>query len=98
MFSDFRSSIVETALSEQIGQPLVVKDDVRIKFGGTPRVFVSGVEIPSENIDGANLAELNLLELEVSLVSLLRGTVKIDNLNIDGLQVNMITQQDGSTS
>lgn len=98
MFSDFRRSIVETALSAQIGQPLVVKNDVRVSFGQVARVYVSGVEIPSETIEGTNLAELNLLELEVSLVSLLHGELGLDNLNIDGLQVNMITHQDGTTS
>jgi AsmA family protein len=98
MFSDFRRSVVETALSAQIGQSLVVKDDVRIDLGRTPLVYVSGVEIPSENIESTNLAELNLLELEVNVVSLMQGVLGIDNLKIDGLQVNMITQQDGATS
>lgn len=97
-FADFRRSIVETALSEQIGQPLIVRDDVRVSLGRIARVFVAGVEIPSENIDGVNLAELNLLELDVNLVSLIRGKVDIDNLSIDGLQANGITQSDGATS
>jgi AsmA family protein len=98
IFSDFRRSIVETGLSEQIGQTLVVKNDVRIDLGKIARVYVSGVEIPSENIKNTNLAELNLLELEVNLASLWRGAIEIDNLKIDGLQANVITQQDGSTS
>lgn len=98
IFSDFRNSIAETVLSQQIGQPLVVRDDVRVGLGRIAHVYVSGVEIPSESIDGLNLAELKLLELEVNLVSLIRGELDIDNLSIDGLQVNVITQADGTTS
>jgi len=98
MFTDFRRSIVETALSKQIGQSLIVRDDVRITPGRIARVYVSGVEIPSESIDDVPLAELNLLELNVNLVSLMQGKVDIDNLSVDGLQVNMVTRPDGTTS
>ena len=97
-FASFRRSIVETALSEQIGQPLIVKDDVRVRLGRVARLYVSGVEIPSENIGNFPLAELNLLELDVYLVSLLQGKLDIDNLSVDGLLVNATTQQDGTTS
>jgi len=97
-FSDFRGSIVEAALSEQIGQKLVVRDDVRISLGRIARVYVSGVEIPSESIDDIALAELNLLELDVNLAALMQGEVDIDNLSVDGLQVNMVARPDGTTS
>jgi len=98
LFGGFRRSLVETALSEEIGQPLVVRDDVRIRLGRIARLYVAGVEIPSENIEGVNLAELRLLELDVNLVSLVRGKLDIDNLSVDGLLVNATTQQDGISS
>jgi len=97
-FSGFRRSLAETALSEEIGQPLIVKDDVRIRLGWIARVYVAGVEIPSENIDGINLAELNLLELDINLVSLVQSKLEIDNLSVDGLLVNVTTQLGGTTS
>jgi len=98
IFSGVRRSLVETALSEEIGQPLIVRDDVRIRLGRIARLYVAGVEIPSENIKGVNLAELHLLELDVNLASLLQGKLDIDNLSVDGLLVNVTTQQDGKSS
>ncbi|MCP4306809.1 MAG: AsmA family protein [bacterium] len=98
MFSDFRKSMVESVLSDQIGQALVVKDDVSIVLGPTSRIHVSGVEIPSEKIPDAALAELNVLEFDLDLVALLGGSIDLDNLTVDGLQVNMLTLEDGTTS
>ena len=98
LFSDFRRSVFETALSDEIGQPLVVTDDVRIRLGRIARVYVAGVEIPSETIEGVNLAELKLLELDVNLAALVRDELDIDNLSVDGLLVNLTTQEDGTTS
>lgn len=99
-FGGFRRSLVETALSDKIGQPLIVRDDVHIRLRLTQiaRVFIAGAEIPSESIEGKNLAELKTLELDLDLFSLLQGTLHIDNLSIKGLLVNMTRQQDGTTS
>ncbi|WIY24265.1 AsmA family protein [Parasedimentitalea psychrophila] len=97
-FSGFRRGIVETVLSEQIGQPLHVKDDVSVVPGPISRITVARVVIPSENIPDTNLAELNFLELDLNLVELLNGHVDLDNLTVDGLQLNMLTQADGTTS
>lgn len=97
-FSDFRRGIVETVLSEQIGQPLNVKDDVSVVPGAISRITVAGVTIPSKDIPDTNLAELNLLELDLNFVELLNGHIDLDNLTVDGLQLNMLTQADGTTS
>lgn len=97
-FVDVRRSVVEDILSEQIGQPLIIRDDVRVVLGPTSRIFVAGVEIPSEDIADKNLAELNVLELELDLFALLDGSLDLDNLKVDGLQVYMLTKEDGSTT
>lgn len=97
-FSSMRKSLVGDALSAQIGQPFVVDGDVRIVLGRTTRVHVSGARIPSATMNDLNLAELSLLEWELNLPALLEGRVDLDNLVIDGLQVNAITAQDGTTS
>jgi uncharacterized protein involved in outer membrane biogenesis len=97
-FSGFRKTFIENILSEQIGQAFVVDGDVRIVLGGTTRVHVSGAKIPSTTMKGTNLAELNLLEWELNLPALLDGRVDLDNLVVDGLQANVITTKDGTTS
>ncbi|MDO6478976.1 AsmA family protein [Shimia thalassica] len=97
-FSNLRKSIVADVLTAQIGQPLIVEGDVRVVVGRTTFVHVSDVHIPSTNIDDLNLAELKLLEWELNLAALFSGRIDLDNLTLDGLQANAITQSDGTTS
>lgn len=99
LFSDLRRTIVADYLSEQIGQPLVIKNDVNAKLGlSQTRLLVSGVEIPSEDIDGVNLAEMSLLELDFQLLAALSGKLRIDNVKIDGIRVDLTTLPDGATT
>ena len=98
LFTDLRRSIVESVLSEQIGQPIYVKEDVSVILGPVSRVYVGDVEIPSEEISDTILAQLKVLELDLDLVALLNGQIDLDNLTVKGLQVNMQTLEDGTTS
>jgi len=98
LFSGFRKDFVADLLTEQIGQPFLIDGDVRVVLAGTTKVHVSGASIPSENISDINLARLDLLEWELDLPALLDRRIDIDNLTIDGLQVNLITKADGTTS
>ena len=97
-FSDLRKSFVGNVLSVQIGQPLLIEGDVKVILGRTTFVHVSDVSIPSTTIEALNLAELALLEWELDLPALLDGRLHLDNLVVDGLQANVITQADGTTS
>lgn len=98
LFSGFRKDFVAELLTEQIGQPFLIDGDVRVVLAGTTKVHVSGASIPSENITDINLARLDLLEWELDLPALLERRIDIDNLTIDGLQVNLINKADGTTS
>lgn len=98
MFSELRRSVVETTLSDLIGQDLLVEDDVRVAVGAVSHIYVSGVKIPSEAIADTNLAHLDLLEFDLDLWALVQGRVDLDNLVVDGMQVNLLTQSDGTTS
>ncbi len=97
-FSGFRKDFVADLLTEQLGQPFLIEGDARVILAGTTLVHVSGARIPSENIPSLNLAELDLLEWELNLPALFDGRIDIDNLTVDGLQTNLITQADGTTS
>ncbi|MBO6899535.1 MAG: AsmA family protein [Shimia sp.] len=98
LFSSWRKDFVADLLTEQIGQPFLIDGDVRVVLAGTTKVHVSGASIPSENIAETNLARLDLLEWELDLPALLDRHIDIDNLTIDGLQVNLITKAGGTTS
>ena len=98
LFSSWRKDILADLLTEQIGQPFLIDGDMRVVLAGTTKVHVSGASIPSENIADTNLARLDLLEWELDLPALLDRRIDIDNLTIDGLQVNLITKAGGTTS
>lgn len=98
LFSGWRKDFVSDLLTEQIGQSFLIDGDVRVVLGSSTKVHVSGASIPSENITSLNLAELDLLEWELDLPALFERRIDIDNLTIDGLQTNLITQADGTTS
>ena len=97
-FSEFRRSVVQDALSRAIGQQVLIETDARALVGASAQVRVSDVSIPSEEIEGLNLAELRLLELDIDSLALLAGRIEIDNIRIDGLNVRLVRQEDGVTS
>ena len=98
LFSDMRRNLVEKVLSEQIGQPLLVNDDVSVALGRITHIYVGGVVIPSETLPDTSLAELKLLEMELNVAALANGRLHFDNLLVDGLQANFLTASDGTTS
>ncbi len=98
LFSDMRRGLVEQVLSEQIGRPLLVNDDVSVALGRITHIYVGGVVIPSLTMADTSLAELSRLELELDIAALANGRIQFDNLVVDGLQANFLTSSDGTTS
>lgn len=98
VFSDVRRSVVQDILSREIGQPLFIETDVRAFVGTTIHVTVSDVTIPSEEFEDLNLAELKLLAFDVDTLALFGGSFDLDNLKIDGLNVELLVREDGTTS
>ncbi|MBE1285548.1 MAG: AsmA family protein [Rhodobacteraceae bacterium] len=97
-FSEFRRDIVAEVLTEQMGQPILVQEDVSVIVGPITRVRAGGVVIPSEDMSDQVLAQLDVLELDVDMIAVLRGRINLDNLLVGGLQLNLLTQPDGTTS
>ncbi|TCL00331.1 uncharacterized protein involved in outer membrane biogenesis [Shimia isoporae] len=99
MFSEWRKANVQDLLSDQIGQPFIIEGDVRVRLGTVTHLHVSQASIPSQNIPETNLAELELFEFEIDMLYVLRERrLHLDNLVLSGLQGNLITLEDGTTS
>ena len=98
MFSNLRRDIIQTALSEQIGQPLIINDDVRISIARMATIYLGGVIIPSENIENVELAKLETASFKLDLIGLLYGKFNINDLDISKLHVNLITKDNRTTS
>ena len=94
VFSGLRTPMLEKILSEQIGQTVYIEGDVSIILSATSHVRATKVVVPSETIENVNLAVLEVLELELDLLALISGHINIDNLNIDGLNVQLLTDTD----
>lgn len=97
-FADFRRSIVSEFLTEEIGQPVLVHGDVSVVLAPIARIQASLVEMPSEYLDDVNIAQLDGLDFDLDLLSILDGRFDLNNLSVDGLQVNLLRLEDGSTS
>lgn len=96
--NQWRSGVLEEILTEQIGQPLRIFDEVKVSPGRTVRILVSGVEIPSENIADFELASLERMELDLDAIALLRGNFKIDDIVASGLKIHLLTKENGIVS
>jgi AsmA family protein len=98
LFSGMRRDLVQSMLSEQIGQPVFIRDDVKMQVKRYSTIHTSDLVIPSENIEDVNLAELDTLSFKLDLFSLLKGKVDLDELVISQLNVNFLRREDGTTS
>ena len=98
LLRSWRIALVEDLLSAQLGHPFVIQGDVRLEPGLSTLIHVSQALIPSSNLPDTTLIRLSLLELTLDIPALIAGRVALDNLVVDGLQVNMITAGDGTTS
>ena len=98
-FAPARAALTERALTDLIGQPLHIRDDARINLGPrVSRVEVSDAVIPSETMRDTDLASLRHLSFDLDMAQLWRGWTDIDDLTIEGLQVNLLRAENGHTS
>ncbi|MDK3075872.1 AsmA-like C-terminal region-containing protein [Sedimentitalea sp. JM2-8] len=97
-FSGFRRDLMQEVLSDQIGQPVIIHGEARVRFGAISRVHATGIELPSVGIAGLNLAELDALEVDLDTLALLRGAVDLDDLVVHGLRVTLLRDAAGRTS
>ncbi|MGR3661064.1 MAG: AsmA family protein [Paracoccaceae bacterium] len=98
VFSELRRTAVSKILTREIGQPIFINDDVQVSFKGGATAHISGLVLPSEHIAGVNLAELKSGSFDFDLWRLFKGDLRMDNLKIDGLHVNLLTQEDKTNS
>jgi AsmA family protein len=97
-FSEFRQVRVANVLTEQLGHPVEILGDVSVSPGRVSKIFAADVLIMSDNIDDMVFAKLDRLDLELDVIALLDGYIDLDNIIVDGLQVNALKLKDGTTS
>ena len=96
--NSFKPQIVE-AVENQTGRTFVIKDDLSWSVFPSIGIKLGGISLSNpENFSANNFVEVNEAVANVELMPLLSQEVEIAMLSLDGLTVNMITQNDGTTS
>jgi uncharacterized protein involved in outer membrane biogenesis len=98
MFSDSRRDLAEGVLSSSIGQPVEINGDVRAVVGRRISLSIFGLNIPSETIDGVELAALDHADFKVRTPALLTGQIKFDEIVVEGMRAQLIILEDGTKS
>ena len=98
MLSGYRISLVERLLAGALGYEVRIEGDVGAALYPTVILFVEAVKLPGSNGHQTELAVLKDAEMRLSPKDLLRGQINIDAIFVDDLQVNLVTNEDGSTN
>ena len=98
LFATPRKAVVEHILTNNLKRDVSVNGDVRISLGTSIDVKAEELALPSELMPDTNVLEINSLSFDLPISALMNGRLNIKDLATDGIQLNLITQEDGKTS
>jgi len=96
--NDYKQQI-QTQVKKSINRDLTINGDISWAF--YPQIGVSSGEIELLNPDGfnrKNLLKIDQAAVGIDLLPLLKGQIKIGEVTVNGLVVNLITNKDGSSN
>ncbi|ABM02858.1 outer membrane protein assembly protein AsmA [Psychromonas ingrahamii 37] len=96
--NDYKQQI-QTQVKKSINRDLAINGDISWAF--YPQLGFSSGEIELRNLDGfnrQNLLKIDQASLGIDLVPLLKGQIKIGELTVNGLVVNLITNKNGRSN
>lgn len=93
-----RGDMTAQLLTTKLGQNVEIKGGVRIELGSVLHVVAEGVALPSQTMSDVVLAEIGQLEFDLALRDLLKGRINLSGLLVGNAKVQLIADQDGTTS
>ncbi|WP_424833187.1 AsmA family protein [Ruegeria sp.] len=96
--SSARTALVTYILSDKLGQDVMIEDEVRVDIGHPLSISAAGVVLPSASVPDVDLARIDALGFDLSAMDLWGGSPALSNLQLDGIHLNLIATEDGSTS
>ncbi|MFT7053517.1 MAG: AsmA protein [Psychromonas sp.] len=96
--NDYKEQI-QTQVKKSINRDLTINGDISWAF--YPQLGVSSGEIELRNLDGfnrKNLLKMDQAAVGIDLLPLLKGQIKIGEVTVNGLVLNLITNKDGSSN
>lgn len=80
--------------NEYTGRNLVLTGQIKIGFLPSLHVQASNLAIPNpDNFKPGNFIYISSLTTNLSWLSLLKGSIKINDLTVDGLQINLVEKK-----
>ncbi|UJF20734.1 AsmA family protein [Shewanella sp. OMA3-2] len=96
--NDFKPQIVD-AVKKQTGRTLTINQDLSWSFYPSIGIKVGAVSFSNpDSFQPQQMLEINQAIANVALMPLLRQEIEIDQLSLDGLTVNLVTDNKGKTS
>ena len=84
--------------SRALGRELRIDGDLELRLGGTPRIAARSIVLASPEWAAAELLRVEQFELQLNLVSLWRGPIRIQHLLIEGATADLVEREDGSNN
>ena len=98
IFAPQRIAIAEKALTGDIGMPVTVAGDARLKIGRTIRMVVEKADIASPTDSAVEFISAEKVQLEFDLSDLLKRQIVISDIELDGAVLNLTKFKDGRNS
>lgn len=98
MLAKTRGDLAAKVLSRELGQTVEITDGVRVDIGRVLHVVTRGLVLPSQAMPTVTLAEIGKLEFDVALRDLLKGRVTLSDLRVDGAELTLVVDKDGTSS
>ncbi|MCT7941766.1 AsmA family protein [Shewanella holmiensis] len=96
--NDFKPQVVD-AVKQHTGRTLTIDQDLSWSFFPTLGINVGSIALSNpDNFQPQQMLQVNQAVANVALLPLFSQQVKVDNLSLDGLTLNLITDKQGNTS
>lgn len=91
-------NLLSGALSRALGRELRIDGDLELHLGGTPRIAARDIVVANPDWVARDLVRIEQFELELDLISLWRGPIRIEHLLVVGADANLVEREDGSNN
>ncbi len=98
LFSSMRTAFIENLITKKLGQQVLIEDAVQIGIGKNLAVSAAGVRFPSPHMDSVDLAVIDTLKFDVSVMDLLKDRLALSNLAVSGVHLNLLTDEKGTST
>ncbi|WP_434926165.1 AsmA family protein [Shewanella sp. HL-SH2] len=96
--NDFKPQIVD-AVKKQTGRTLTINQDLSWSFFPSIGINVGAISFSNpDSFQPQHMLEINQAIANVALIPLLSQEIEIEQLSLDGLTVNLVTDTNGKTS